>query len=178
MVAFLAREVAEHRASLMCGRCRTEPATMPDWPLPLCRNCERVCPRCRRDGQIVRVRDGWLFHHEPDFTTTCPTASEENNMPETQSGEVTGIPSAVHYLQQMAVAHARHADNEALVASLTRMKVGPGDVAAVQRAIAASAGAAELFTDAAASLDKNNAGVREAYGSNTDAADKQHQMAE
>lgn len=98
-------------------------------------------------------------------------------MPE-HSGEVTGIPSAVHYLQQMAAAHRQHADNEAMIATLAGFHVGATDLALVQQAIAASNNAADLYADAATTIDDGNAAVRQGYASAPDAADKHAQMAE
>jgi hypothetical protein len=95
-----------------------------------------------------------------------------------RSGEVTGIPSAVHYLNQMAAAHQQHADNEAMVASLAGFSVGADDLALVQAALAASQGAADLYRDAAKTINDGNAAVRQGYASAPSAADKRAQMAE
>jgi hypothetical protein len=180
----------EHPSSSGCPN-RPDAAGVPD-PEPsvavcVCGSRDRVrnglCPRCderdyasrqrRREGSEdagSTSRDG-----QP---TEEPTEGDDMTTSTKQSGEVTGIPSAIHYLNVMAAAHAEHAGNEALVARLADMKVGPGDLSKVQAAMAASRNAATLFTDAATSIDKNNAGVRDAFASAPDAADKQHQVAE
>jgi hypothetical protein len=113
-------------------------------------------------------------------STSPPTKSAEgDNMTITQTGEVTGIPSAIHYLRTMAASHEAHAaQQEALVARMADMKVGAADLGMVQSAAAASLGAAQLFTEAADSIQKNNQAVREAYGSAPEAADKRAQLAE
>jgi hypothetical protein len=128
-------------------------------PFDPARNAATYCPECSR--------------FEPGTTKGDDVSTSTQ-----QSGEVTGIRSAIHYLTAMATAHAQHADNEALVAALSRMRVGPGDIARVQAAMDASAQAAELYAGAADLLARNNAAVAEAYGSHTEAADKQAQMAE
>lgn len=99
-------------------------------------------------------------------------------MTTTQSGEVTGIPSAIHYLREVAAVHLAHADNEAMIARLAGMRVGPGDLDLVRAAMTESQEAAEMFTTAADTLEKSNAAVREAYASAPDAADKSAQLAE
>lgn len=108
----------------------------------------------------------------------APAPNEGDTMPPARTGEVTGIPSAIQYLKEMSAAHQEHAANEALSTAFLRMNIGAGDRNKVQAAMAASANAAELYATAAASLQKNNAAVREGYASAPDAADKQHQMAE
>jgi hypothetical protein len=99
--------------------------------------------------------------------------------PATQSGEVTGIRSAIAYEKAMAAAHQEHAaSGEVLAAALVNMKVGAGDISLVQQAAAASQNAADLFAAAADALVKNNQAVQEAYASHADAADKKFQTAE
>lgn len=143
--------------------------------------CPHPSPAAARDF-LAAERDEYV--PDPGSPDNCPAPqpTEGDTMiapaPTRASGEVTGIRSAVHYLTEMAKAHAQHADNEALVASLDRMKVGAGDIAKVQAAMDASAQAAELYATAGDMLARNNAAVAEAYGSHGDAADKQAQMAE
>ena len=100
-------------------------------------------------------------------------------MPETQSGEVTGIPSAISYLKKVAEAHQAYgAEGEILAAAMRGMKIGSGDISLVQDAAQKSLAAAELHQAAATSIQKNNAAVREGYAAAPEAADKRHQMAE
>lgn len=96
-----------------------------------------------------------------------------------QSGEVTGIPSAINYLEQVAKAHEQYgAEGEILTAAMTNMKIGAGDIGLVQAAAQQSLVAAQLHQTAAKSITVSNAAVREAYGSAREAADKRHQLAE
>lgn len=89
------------------------------------------------------------------------------------SGEVTGIPSAIGYLEQVAQTHTAHAEEgQVLVARLGDMNVGTGDISQVLAAVERSQEAAELHKAAAESIRKSNAGVREGYASSPDAADK------
>lgn len=121
----------------------------------------------RGSSQPVRDPDQ-KTEGEPMATTTAVQ----------QSGEVTGIPSAINYLTQMANVHQQHADNEALAARLAGFRIGDTDLALVQAAMTASRDAAELYRAAADALEKSNAAVREAYASAPDAADKHAQVTE
>jgi hypothetical protein len=132
-------------------------------------------------AEPVQQRDpnGWPVNTgdpEPAQHPRETTGNEGDTMPE-QSGEVTGIPSAITYERAMAGVHRRHADNETLVTSMANMEVGEGDLGLVRNAMADSAAAAAAFDLAADELEKTNAGVREGYASAPDAADKQHQVA-
>jgi hypothetical protein len=110
---------------------------------------------------------------QPGTTDTVST-TEGDDMTTTQlSGEVTGIPSAIRYAQQMAEAHASHGGNEGYLTSLANMEVGAGDIAKVQAAMEASANAGAMWQAAADSIDKNNRAVAEAYSTSPDAANKQ-----
>ncbi len=96
-----------------------------------------------------------------------------------QSGEVTGIPSAIGYLEKVAAAHQAHgSEAELLTAAMANMKIGDGDIGLVRAAAQQSLAAAELHTTAAESIRRNNAAVREAYASAPEAADKHAQLAE
>jgi hypothetical protein len=111
---------------------------------------------------------------EPAAGGPPSTITEGDDMTTTQlSGEVTGIPSAIRYAQQMAEAHASHGGNEGYLTSLANMEVGPGDIAKVQAAMEASANAGAMWQAAADSIDKNNRAVAEAYSTSPDAANKQ-----
>ncbi|WP_433730945.1 hypothetical protein ACQP2Y_21410 [Actinoplanes sp. CA-051413] len=116
--------------------------------------------------------------HVPICPATAATPNEGDPMTQTQSGEVTGIPSAVHYMNQVAATHSQHGGNEQILTAMNTMKIGPGDISLVQQAQEASRNAAELWTTAGDTIERHNAGVREGYGSAPDAADKQAQMAE
>ena len=129
----------------------------------------------------VTSRPAWV-EPGPDHTRgprDNETRTEGDNMTaSTQSGEVTGIPSAVHYMTQVAATHTQHGGNEQLLTAMQAMNIGAGDVSLVQQAQEASQNAAELWTTAATTIEQHNAGVREGYGSAPDAADKHAQMAE
>lgn len=161
----------------------TEQATGPDLPAPgeVCRRCgwhdpsiddTGVCGTCRGADQYPG-RHGAPTEGE---NMTHPNAARADN-PET-SGEVTGIPSAVHYMTQVAATHTAHGGNEQLITAMVGMRIGDGDTALVQQAQEKSRNAADLWTTAATTIDRHNAGVREGYGSAPDAADKHAQMAE
>lgn len=108
-----------------------------------------------------------------------PTATEGEPMTTTSvSGEVTGTRSAVAYARRMAEAHAQHSGNEGYVTSLQNMEVGSGDIALVQQAMEASQIAAAKWAAAAASIEKNNAALREHYANVPDAASKEANIRE
>ncbi len=105
--------------------------------------------------------------------------AEGESMTQQQSGEVTGIPSAIGYLERVADVHRAHASEaELLTAAMANMRIGDGDIGLVRAAAAQSVNAADLHAAAAESLRRNNAAVREAFASAPEAADKQAQMAE
>jgi hypothetical protein len=116
----------------------------------------------------------WL---DPKNRKSAPETgtTKENTMTTStqQSGEVTGIPSAIHYAKEMAAAHVSHGGNEGFLGSLARMEVGDGDVAKVRAAMQASRNAGALWEDAANSIEQNNGGVKQAYAVAPDAANKQ-----
>lgn len=106
------------------------------------------------------------------------TTEGETMTATTQSGEVTGVRSAITYATAMAEAHQAHAGNEGYLTSLANMEVGPEDVSAAQAAMEASQNAAALWAAHAKGLADHNSAVAEAYATSPSAANKQAQINE
>jgi hypothetical protein len=139
----------------------------------------------RRPGESV---EGWQHRASqgpPATTTPAPNAGVRTERTEgapmtsaQQTGEVTGIPSAINYMAAVAATHTQHADSQQILTAMNGMNIGVGDISKVQAAQAASANAAELWTRAATTVQEHNAGVREGFASAPDAADKKAQQGE
>jgi hypothetical protein len=142
------------------------------------------------------VRDGDVYRHSPHQScdavapianrtpapgngpVTAPHNEGDSMTAAQQSGEVTGIPSAIGFLDAMATVHRQHADNEHLITAMANLGVGAGDLNLTTAAMTKSAEAADLYDTAAKELDATNRGVREGYGSAPDAADKRAHLTE
>ncbi len=98
------------------------------------------------------------------------TATTQNG--QAQQQEITGIPSLVAYLNQVAGTHTHIGHGEAFLGSLTRMEVGADDRQLVADAQEASRLAAQAWQDAAAQIAAHNLPLREQYSLNPQAANK------
>lgn len=159
-------------------RCRQVPTVQPTSAGDA--TCPPAGPRQDPAGAPVRNlpnEPADIYRSDPNRILE-PEGEDMTATAQQQSGEVTGIPSAINYLEQMAGVHQRHAGNEALTSRLAAFRVGPTDLALVQAAMTASQDAAELYRVAAAAIEKSNAAVRQGYASAPDAADKHAQLAE
>lgn len=161
-----------------------------------------VCGAC---GQALTVRDGAPAHPSSNGCPKQPTAPaepavgdeptdpkpeaaapadgdintlKENTMTTSQSGEVTGIRSAIAFADAMASAHSEHASNEGYLSSLGNMEVGAEDVNSAQAAMEASANAAAMWAAHSKGLASRNSAVSEAYSSSPGAGNKQAQINE
>jgi hypothetical protein len=163
-----------------------EPIAGPGAPVIACDECGAVLIDLLSGGHQhpagSTCSKAWVQPEpEPAEDPAIPNrATEGDDMTAVQqSGEVTGIPSAIHYLEQMARTHTAHADEgHVLVARLGDMNVGTGDISQVLAAVEKSQNAAELHTAAADSIRRNNAAVREGFASSPEAADKHAHQAD
>jgi hypothetical protein len=138
-----------------------------------------LCPSCEQQPRTAPGQSCTSCKQPGGNTVAGNTNTERNTMTApAQSGEVTGIPSAVHYMTQVAATHTQHGGNEQLITAAANMNIGDGDTALIQQAQEASRNAAELWTHAATTIDGHNAGVRQGYASAPDAADKHAQVTE
>ena len=140
------------------------------------------CARCQHREDGCRTNDA---AHAAAEAHECPATTNEGDTMTTaqptstqQSGEVTGVRSAIAFANAMADAHQAHASNEGYVGSLANMETGASDIAGAQAAMEASMNAAAMWRKHANDLQQSNSAVAEAYASSPQAANKHAQINE
>lgn len=89
------------------------------------------------------------------------------------AGEITGVRSAIAFVERVAAEHAAIALNEGFLGSLQRMEVGEDDQQRFLAAQEASRNAGALWADAGQSLRTHNLPLSEAYATTPGAGNKQ-----
>jgi len=162
----------------ICDLCGTQ---HPPFACPADQACwDEATATAPVDPQHVQELFGVNYDPAPGYPANpLDTITRGDDMTAAMSGEVTGIPSAIHYMRQVAAIHRTHAASaEQAGHAMQKMTVTGSDENNLATAKEASEKAAAAWETAADAIELHNQGVREAYGAAPGAAEKQYQTAE